>query len=212
MKKILETERTILRELSYADYEDLAEILRCPRTMYAYEHGFSHAEVRAWLERQLERYAADGFGLWAVVDRLSGAFLGQCGLSIQEVDGVGELEVGYLFNRRFWHRGYATEAALACRDYAVRVLGRDRVVCTVRDTNLASAGWPNGSECGWRNGSSSTIITWICRICSTCGGGAAENCRRGNGGVPAGTLRACSGQGLFPARMRLRAAVCGAIL
>ena len=138
MKKILETERTILRELSYADYEDLAEILRCPRTMYAYEHGFSHAEVRAWLERQLERYAADGFGLWAVVDRLSGAFLGQCGLSIQEVDGVGELEVGYLFNRRFWHRGYATEAALACRDYAVRVLGRDRVVCTVRDTNLAS--------------------------------------------------------------------------
>lgn len=138
MKKILETERTILRELSYADYEDLAEILRCPRTMYAYEHGFSHAEVRAWLERQLERYAADGFGLWAVVDRLSGTFLGQCGLSIQEVDGVGELEVGYLFNRRFWHRGYATEAALACRDYAVRVLGRDRVVCTVRDTNLAS--------------------------------------------------------------------------
>ena len=138
MKKILETERTILRELSYADYEDLAEILRCPRTMYAYEHGFSHAEVRAWLERQLERYAADGFGLWAVVDRLSGAFLGQCGLSIQEVDGVGELEVGYLFKRKFWHRGYAREAAAACRDYAFNVLGAHRLVACVRVNNAPS--------------------------------------------------------------------------
>ena len=54
------------------------------------------------------------------------------------VNGVEECEVGYLLHRRFWRHGFATEAALACRDYAFRELRRRRVVSLVRPENAAS--------------------------------------------------------------------------
>ncbi len=138
MRTITRTPRLLLRELIPTDYEDLAEILQDAATMYAYEHAFSHGETRAWLERQFERYRDNGFGLWAVIDRTTGNFLGQCGLTMQQVDDVDELEIGYLFKRRFWHNGYATEAARGCLQYAFETLDRNRVVCTVRPNNTAS--------------------------------------------------------------------------
>jgi RimJ/RimL family protein N-acetyltransferase len=69
LKRILETERTYLRELAWEDYDDLCEILQDEKTMYAYEHAFSDEEVRNWLNNQFRRYKNLGFGLWAVVDR-----------------------------------------------------------------------------------------------------------------------------------------------
>ena len=61
-----------------------------------------------------------------------------CGLTIQNVENTRELEVGYLFKRRFWHRGYAREAAAGCRDYAFNVLGTPRLVACVRVNNAPS--------------------------------------------------------------------------
>jgi RimJ/RimL family protein N-acetyltransferase len=43
--------------------------------------------------------------------------------------------VGYLISRPFWRRGFATEAARACRDYAFMVLARDRVISLIRPEN-----------------------------------------------------------------------------
>lgn len=48
------------------------------------------------------------------------------------------LEIGYLFNRLYWHRGYATEAARACKKYAFEILKADEVCSIIRDTNIAS--------------------------------------------------------------------------
>ena len=106
--------------------------------MYAYEGVFSDTEVREWLDRQLARYRSDGFGLWAVELSGTGELIGQCGLTWQEFDGGRVMEVGYLFERAFWHHGYATEAARACRDYAFDVLGAEEVFSIIRDTNAAS--------------------------------------------------------------------------
>ena len=47
--------------------------------MYAYEHEFTDADAQAWLDRQLERYRRDGFGLWAVVRRDTGEMVGRPG-------------------------------------------------------------------------------------------------------------------------------------
>ena len=66
MNWILETERLRLRELVPEDYGALCLMLRDAETMYAYEHAFSEAEAREWLQRQFDRYAEYGFGLWAV--------------------------------------------------------------------------------------------------------------------------------------------------
>ena len=47
-------------------------------------------------------------------------------------------QVGYLFQKAFWHKGYATEAAIACKNYAFQVLGAKEVYSIIRDNNLAS--------------------------------------------------------------------------
>ena len=86
----------------------------------------------------LGRYDRDGFGLWAVFLKEGGSFIGQCGLTMQEYGGERVVEVGYLFARAYWHRGYATEAARACRDYAFAELGVNEVFSLIRTTNEAS--------------------------------------------------------------------------
>ena len=138
MKKILETERTYLREMTEDDYEDLCEILQDAKTMYAYEHAFTDIEVQNWLIKQLENYKKFEFGLWAVIDKKTECFIGQVGLTIQNVIGKEELEIGYLIRRIFWHKGYATEAAIACKEYAFNCLNKDRVVSIIRNNNFAS--------------------------------------------------------------------------
>ena len=135
---ILETERLLLRQLTAEDRPALCAILQDEEVMYAYAHAFSHREVDEWLQNQLTRYRRDGFGLWAAVRKSDGAVIGQCGLTWQQWGERQVLEVGYLFRRSAWHRGYATEAARACRDYAFSVLGAEEVFSIIRDNNLPS--------------------------------------------------------------------------
>lgn len=138
MKIILETKRLILREMTWEDYAPLAAILRDDETMYAYEGALNEIETRSWLEKNLARYRDDGMGLWAVILKDSGLMIGQAGLTWQEIEGRRVPEVGYLFNRAYWGRGYATEAAVACRDYGFDRLGFDEIYSNIRDTNIAS--------------------------------------------------------------------------
>ena len=135
---ILTSERLGLRELNHADRPALKSILQDPQAMAAYEGAFSDAEVDQWLNRALERYQSDGFGLWAAVSRESGEMIGQCGLTLQDQAGVQVYEVGYLFNRAYWHQGLATESARAVRDYAFTSAGVTDLYAHVRDTNTAS--------------------------------------------------------------------------
>ena len=120
------------------DLPALQGILQDEETMYAYNGAFDEAETQAWLDRQLSRYAQYGFGLWAVVLKESGGMIGQCGLTMQPWRGDEVLEVGYLFNRAFWHHGYATEAARGCMEYAFDLLGAREVCSIIRETNLPS--------------------------------------------------------------------------
>ena len=113
MKAIIETERLYLRELNQSDFQPLCLILQDEETMYAYEGAFDDEEVKEWLDRQISRYRKWGFGLWAAVLKDTDEMIGQCGLTMQPWKEKQVLEVGYLFRRSFWHRGYAAEAAKA---------------------------------------------------------------------------------------------------
>ncbi len=135
---ILETERLCLREMGQSDFTSLCKIMQDQETMYAYEGAFSYSEVQEWLDRQIRRYQKWGFGLWAVILKETGGMIGQCGLTMQPWKEEEVLEIGYLFNRRFWHKGYAVEAARACKQYAFETLNAKEVCSIIRDTNIAS--------------------------------------------------------------------------
>ncbi len=138
MCMILETERLVLWRLTLHDYDNLCRTLQDEQAMYAYEAAFTDAEVQQWLERQLQRYRDYGFGLWAVVQKETGVFVGQCGITVQPWKGEEVLEIGYLPERRYWHQSYATEAARICKGYAFQTLGVGEVCSIVRDNNIAS--------------------------------------------------------------------------
>lgn len=135
---ILETERLYLREMTQADFQPLCSILQDESTMYAYEGAFCDAEVQEWLDRQISRYQKWHFGLWAVVLKENDEMIGQCGLTMQPWKDEEVLEIGYLLNRQYWHKGYAIEAAKACKKYAFETLQAEEVCSIIRDTNTAS--------------------------------------------------------------------------
>ncbi|MDR1430817.1 MAG: GNAT family N-acetyltransferase [Propionibacteriaceae bacterium] len=133
---ILQTKRLTLREMTADDLGALQAIMGDAETMAAYAGPFPDTEVAAWLNRQLANYQRYGYGLWAV--EWEGRVIGQCGLTRQLIAGADVLEVGYLFNRAYWHCGYATEAARACIAYAFEHGLADEVWAQVRDSNTAS--------------------------------------------------------------------------
>lgn len=135
---IFETERLYLREMNQADFDSLCKILQDEDTMYAYEGAFSDKEVQEWLDNQISRYQKWKFGLWAVILKETDELIGQCGLTMQTWKDREVLEIGYLFNRSYWHKGYATEAAKGCKKYAFDILKADEVCSIIRDTNIAS--------------------------------------------------------------------------
>ncbi len=135
---ILETERLLLREFVPEDVDELAAVLSDPETMRYYPAVLDRAGVAAWIERNQRRYADAGHGLWAMVLKSSGEVVGDCGLTRQTVDAVNEIEIGYHVRRDLWGRGYAPEAAGACRDYGFARLDADRLISLIRPENLPS--------------------------------------------------------------------------
>lgn len=136
---MLETDRLVIREMTQDDFGALCKIMCDEEVMRAsYESAFTEGEVQSWLNRHIKRYETLGFGLWAVVLKENNEMIGQCGLTIQNWKNKNVLEIGYLFQKAYWHKGYATEAAMACKEYAYTALDADAVYSMIRETNSSS--------------------------------------------------------------------------
>ena len=137
-KIIIETKRLYLRKMNQNDLPFLKKILQDKQVMLAYEHAFSDQEVLNWLNKNLIRYQKDGIGLWAVILKENDKMIGQCGITYQQYNLQQVFEIGYLFDKDYWHHGYATEAAVACKKYAFETLNVNEVYSIIRDNNIAS--------------------------------------------------------------------------
>ena len=138
LRVVLETSRLRLREFVPQDADALAAVLGDPVAMQYYPAPFDRKGVEEWIERNIGRYQRDGHGLWAMVLKDSGELIGDCGCTLQEVEGTNHVEVGYHVRRDLWGRGYATEAAWACMEYAFNRLGASHVISMIRPENVQS--------------------------------------------------------------------------
>jgi RimJ/RimL family protein N-acetyltransferase len=132
------TRRLILREMTGADLDPMAELLGDPDVMRYYPAPKSREEVQAWIDWNQRLYRQRGFGLWAITLRATNEFAGDCGLTPQRVDGVEEIEVGYHIRASLHGNGYAPEAAAACRDFARDILGLRRMIAIIDPANIPS--------------------------------------------------------------------------
>lgn len=134
----LETRRLTLRPLGDDDLDDMCLLLGDADALVLWGDALDRDGARRWIERNITRYEADGFGRCAIVLRATGELIGDCGLIRTAVEEVPEVELGWIVRRTHWGRGIATEAARAWSDYAFTQLGLDRIVSMISEHNVAS--------------------------------------------------------------------------
>ena len=118
MQVILETERLFLRKMTMEDFDSLYVVLADSDIMQHYPYALDEKRVREWIGRNMKRYEENGFGLWAVCLKDTGEMIGDCGLTLQNIEGEMLPEIGYHIRRDCQCRGYAKEAAAAVRSWA----------------------------------------------------------------------------------------------
>ncbi|MGG0658715.1 GNAT family N-acetyltransferase [Rummeliibacillus pycnus] len=134
----LETNNLYLREFILEDFSSLHIIFSDEETMKYYPSPFCIEKTKKWIEKNQQRYNKDGFGLWAVCLKGTDQVIGDCGLTKQQVDGKLEVEIGYHINKKYWGKGYATEAATSCKEFGLYQLGVNKMISIIDPQNSQS--------------------------------------------------------------------------
>jgi RimJ/RimL family protein N-acetyltransferase len=146
----LETERLVLRKPELGDLDGYAELWGDEQVVrFLGGRTLSRDEVPAGIERMLKQWDRHGVGLFSVLRKDDERLIGRVGYLLwdserwvnamaEELEDPLELEIGWVVASAFWNQGYATEAAVACRDHALGPLGRERVISLIAPENVAS--------------------------------------------------------------------------
>ncbi len=138
MKKIVETGRLYLAELTEDHFIDLFSLLSNEIVHRYFPKALNYEESKAFLKEVQSKYHKDGTCFWGVFLKGNNQFIGICGILKQMVDGNAEFEVGYRFLNSHWGNGYATEAAKGCIQYAKEALGKRSIIALIREVNKPS--------------------------------------------------------------------------
>lgn len=145
MKYLLEgqkSERLKYRKLEESDFDWWMEFSSNPEATRYFdfsEHINPKDFCRLWFDKVFDRYKNNTGGHNVLVELETGNPVGMCGLLVQEVDGINELEIGYSLHPAFWGNGYATEAAQKLRDFAFENNFADSLISIVHVENPQSA-------------------------------------------------------------------------
>jgi ribosomal-protein-alanine N-acetyltransferase len=139
---ILETERLILRRLQPGDLDALYALYRDPEVRRHFLEGTLTFEQT---KDELDWFVNGDpdhprLGLWAALHKATGDFIGRCGLIPWTIDGIAEVEVAYLLDKRYWRQGLASEAARALVRYGFEELRLPRVIALIDSGHTASIG------------------------------------------------------------------------
>ncbi len=143
MKYLLEnqeTERILFRKIRKSDFNVWLEFHKNPSTSQHWISELESPEIECekWYEKQFYRYKNNLGGMNALLEKESGKLIGHCGLLIQKVDKISELEIGYSLLPKFWNKGFATESAKKCRDFTFENNLSDSIISIISLTNKPS--------------------------------------------------------------------------
>lgn len=133
---VIETERLVLRIPCRGDFDGYAELMADEEA--ARYIGGQLSRAAAWRKflQQPGAWLIQGFGMFSVVERTSGQWLGQLGP--WQPEGWPGNEVGWAFRRSAWGQGYAFEAAEAAIDWAFAHLPWNEVIHCIDPDNRPS--------------------------------------------------------------------------
>lgn len=120
-----------------SDLEAMAGLLGDPEVMRYYPAPKTREQAAAWIAWNQRNYAEHGYGLW-IIETNAGDFVGDCGLTWQDVNGRSKLEVGYHVSPAWQGSGIATEAAAACRDFVIEHVEARELIAIIHPDNRAS--------------------------------------------------------------------------
>jgi RimJ/RimL family protein N-acetyltransferase len=132
------TNRLRFRRMKMSDLDDVTAMLVDFDPMRGDRPPSTRDDAVRWIEWQQRNYVEHDFGLW-VLETHDGDFVGDCGLTVQDVEGAPHVEVGYHLLSDKRRLGYATEAARAVRDCAA-ANGVEHLVALIRPENTPSQG------------------------------------------------------------------------
>ena len=137
--EILQTERTIIREICVDDLEELYKMYDDELIRKFLEPLYEYEEEKLFTEKYIENmYGLYGYGLWVVFDKESGELIGRVGIEIRTIDGEDKNELGYSIKREYRNKGYAFETCQAVLKYAMNILDMEEIFCVTHDDNLIS--------------------------------------------------------------------------
>lgn len=139
-----QSERLYFRKLEESDFENWLVFCSDPASLQYIMFAKSAPEdpiarCRIWMDRIFNRYENNLGGLNVLIDKNTNEFIGQCGLLIQIIDGIEEMEIGYSLMPKHRGKGYALEAAKKCKDFAFENNFRDSLISTIHIDNVNSA-------------------------------------------------------------------------
>ncbi|MDV2887530.1 GNAT family N-acetyltransferase, partial [Alkalihalophilus pseudofirmus] len=120
------------------DIRELSKVLSDPESMQYYTKPFNMEEVESWIQWSIDNYRKYNHGLWAVILKDGEKFLGDCGITMQLIDKETVPEIGFHIVKNYCNQGYATEAAIACKEYAFKVLKYPKVFSYTTVKNVPS--------------------------------------------------------------------------
>jgi RimJ/RimL family protein N-acetyltransferase len=137
---VIRTDRLLMRRWQESDRAPFAALNADPEIMRYFPAMLDRGESDAFVDRIEARFDQQGFGLWALELAETGEFLGYTGLNPlpDGVPGANGMEVGWRLARTAWHQGYATEAARAAVDVALRAVGLPAVWSMTAVLNVPS--------------------------------------------------------------------------
>lgn len=134
----IETDRLMLREMTMDDFDGINDFLSDSDVMKYYKETFNESKVKEWILNNIERYGTFGFGLWVVVLKETGEIIGDCGITMQNINGQIKPEIGYHIRADKQKQGFGSEAAKRVRDWAFDNTSFNTLYSYMSEDNVAS--------------------------------------------------------------------------